>query len=100
MLLVSAVSLACMRTMTSHRSAAYLQYMTQYIQDFLLLHVDFNLRPNMHMAMHIPHFLHLFGPVRSWWCFPLSGLLVKSKGYSVTINLVFFPLYVVISNEI
>ena len=75
MLLVSAVSLACMRTMTSRRSAAYLQYMTQYIQDFLLLHIDFNLRPNMHMAMHIPHFLHLFGPVRSWWCFPFERLI-------------------------
>jgi hypothetical protein len=75
MLLVSAVSLACKHTMTAHRSAAYLQYMTQYIRDFLVIHIDINPRPNMHMAMHIPHFLHLFGPVRSWWCFPFERLI-------------------------
>ena len=75
MLLVSAVSLACMRTMTAHRSNAYLEYMSQYIQDFLVIHTDFNPCLNMHMAMHIPHFLHLFGPVRSWWCFPFERLI-------------------------
>jgi hypothetical protein len=75
MLLVSAVSLACMRTMTARRSAAYLQYMTQYIHNFVLIHADIKPRPNMHMAMHIPHFLHLFGPVRSWWCFPFERLI-------------------------
>jgi len=63
MLLVSAVSLACMRTMTTRRSTAYLQYMTKYISDLLIIHVDIKPRPNMHMAMHIPHFLRLFGPV-------------------------------------
>lgn len=75
MLLVSAVSLACMRVMTPSRSAAYLEYMTQYIRDYLIIHVDIKARPNMHMAMHIPHFLHLFGPVRSWWCFPFERLI-------------------------
>jgi hypothetical protein len=75
MLLVSAVSLACMRTMTSGRSAAYLEYMTRYIHNFLDIHVDIKPRSNMHMAMHIPHFLCLFGPVRSWWCFPFERLI-------------------------
>ena len=75
MLLVSAVSLACMRTMTPSRSAAYLEYMTRYIHDFLDIYVDIKPRPNMHMAMHIPHFLRLFGPVRSWWCFPFERLI-------------------------
>jgi hypothetical protein len=63
MLLVSVVSLACMHMMTANCSAAYLEYMTQYIHDLILIHVDVNPRPNMHMAMHIPHFLQLFGPV-------------------------------------
>ena len=75
MLLVSAVSLACMRIMTVCRSSAYLQYPTQYIHDFVLIHADIKLRPNMHMAMHIPHFLRLFGPVQSWWCFPFERLI-------------------------
>jgi hypothetical protein len=63
MTVVSAVSLACMHTMTLRRSAAYLEYMTQYIRDFLVLYPDIKPRPNMHMAMHVPHFLRLFGPV-------------------------------------
>jgi hypothetical protein len=95
MLLVSAVSLACMRTMTVRRSAAYLQYMTQYIHDFLTIHVDINLRPNMHMAMHIPHFLHLFGPVRSWWCFPFERLIGQIQRLLSNHKLgIFFPSYV------
>ena len=75
MTVISAISLACMRTMTLRRSAAYLEYMTQYICDFLILYPDIKPRPNMHMAMHVPHFLHLFGPVRSWWCFPFERLI-------------------------
>src|SRR5882724_11356541 len=55
---------------TRNRSAAYLDYMTRYICDFVTIHADIKPHPNMHMAMHIPHFLRLFGPVRSWWCFP------------------------------
>ncbi|KIM72552.1 hypothetical protein PILCRDRAFT_81778 [Piloderma croceum F 1598] len=49
--------------------------MTRYIHDFLDIYVDIKPRPNIHMAMHIPHFLRLFGPVRSWWCFPFERLI-------------------------
>lgn len=75
MLLVSAISLACMCTATAARSAAYLDCMSKYIKDLVILHPDVNYRPNHHMAMHLPHFLHLFGPVRSWWCFPFERLI-------------------------
>lgn len=75
MVLVLAVSLACMRTMTPSRSAAFLQHMTQFIRDLPEIHPDMDPRPNMHMAMHIPHFLQLFGPVRSWWCFLFERLI-------------------------
>ena len=75
MLLVSAVSLTCMHTMIPGHSAAYLKYMTQYIHNFLHIHVDIKPCPNMHMAMHILHFLCLFGPVWSWWCFPFEQLI-------------------------
>jgi len=75
MLLVSAVTLACMRTVIVNRSTAYLDYMTRYICDLVTIHADIKPRPNMHMAMHIPHFLCLFGPVRSWWCFPFERLI-------------------------
>lgn len=75
MLLVSAISLVCMHTMTEARSKAYLDYMTQYISDLPRLHPNANLKPNHHMSMHVPLFMRLFGPARSWWCFPYERLI-------------------------
>jgi hypothetical protein len=75
MVLVSAISLACMRTMTQSRSAAFLKYMAQYIEQLPILHHDIAYRPNHHMSLHLPLFLRLFGPVRSWWCFPFERLI-------------------------
>jgi hypothetical protein len=75
MLLVSAIWLACMHTMTQARSAAYLRCMTEYIKQLTILHPHINCRPNHHMSLHLPHFLRLFGPVRSWWCFPFERLI-------------------------
>jgi hypothetical protein len=49
--------------------------MTQYIQDLSFAHPDVKPCPNMHMAIHISHFLCLFGPVHSWWCFPFEWLI-------------------------
>lgn len=75
MLVVSAISLACMRTMTQTRATAYIDAMAQYLKDLIILHPETSYRPNHHMSMHLPHFLRLFGPVRSWWCFPFERLI-------------------------
>ncbi|KAG2079398.1 uncharacterized protein F5147DRAFT_785098 [Suillus discolor] len=32
-------------------------------------------RTNGHMALHMWDYLQLFGPVRSWWCFPYERLI-------------------------
>jgi hypothetical protein len=75
MLVVSAISLVCMRTMTQTRATAYIDTMAQYLKDLIILHPETSYRPNHHMSMHLPHFLRLFGPVRSWWCFPFERLI-------------------------
>ena len=75
MLAVSVISLACMRMMTKAHSDAYLSCLTQYLQDLLVIHPHANFVPYYHMAFHLPHFFHLFGPVRSWWCFPFERLI-------------------------
>jgi hypothetical protein len=75
MLAVSAISLACMRTMTHTRATAYINTMAQYLKDLIIIHPQTSYRPNHHMSMHLPHFLRLFGPVRSWWCFPFERLI-------------------------
>ena len=75
MLLVSAISLACKHTMSQARSSAYLTCLAQYLKELVDIHPDASHLPNHHMAMHLPHFFHLFGPVRSWWCFPFERLI-------------------------
>ena len=74
-LVVSVVSLTCMCMMTQTRSDAYLSRLTQYLQDLQVLHPHASFVPNYHMALHLPHFFCLFGPVRSWWCFPFEHLI-------------------------
>jgi hypothetical protein len=75
MSLFSAVRLACMRTMTIRRLDAYRTQIAKYIRDLKTVHPDCSPRPNHHMAQHIYDFLILFGPVRSWWCFPFERLI-------------------------
>jgi hypothetical protein len=61
--------------MTEEHITAYQAFMTLYLQNFAILYPELHFRPNHHMAMHIPDFLRLFGPVRSWWCFPFERLI-------------------------
>jgi hypothetical protein len=75
MTLFAAVRLACLRTMTLNRRNAYQGLITQYVRDLREVHPKEQPRPNHHMAQHIPYFLTLFGPVRSWWCFPFERLI-------------------------
>jgi hypothetical protein len=73
--LFSALRLACLRTMTKSRAEKYRQYIISYVRDLATLHPEQGYRPNHHMAIHIYDFLLLFGPVRSWWCFPFERLI-------------------------
>jgi hypothetical protein len=75
MALVSATSLACLRTMTRSRAAAYRFYMVQWVRGLAQLYPHVRQRTNSHMALHIYDFLLLFGPVRSWWTFPFERFI-------------------------
>ena len=75
MLLVAAVSLACRRAISKTRADEYLQNLTKYIEALKVLYPNLPYVPNHHAAFHIYDFLLLFGPVRSWWCFPFERLI-------------------------
>lgn len=72
MALASAITLACKNTMTVARAADYRECVKTWLQDLQRLYPHISGRPNNHMALHIYEFLLLFGPVRSWWCFPFE----------------------------
>ena len=75
MALVSAVSLACARTMTNDRMLAYRNYITRWVGELPRIYSNSRKRTNFHMAIHVYDFLRLFGPVRSWWSFPFERLV-------------------------
>lgn len=75
MALASAITLACMRTMTRARATAYRTHVVAWVRDLERLYPNIKHRTNNHMAIHIYDFLILFGPVRSWWCFPFERLI-------------------------
>lgn len=73
--LVCAITLACRRTMMKSRMDSYLGYILSWVGNLQLIHPEIKFRVNGHMAIHIYQFLKLFGPVRSWWCFPFERLI-------------------------
>ena len=75
MALVSAITLACKRTMTQVRASAYHDCVATWLGNLTKIHLEACPQPNCHMALHIYDFLLLFGPVRSWWCFPFEQLI-------------------------
>ena len=75
MLTVSVISLTCMHMMTKTHSDVYLSCLTQYLQDLQALHLHVTFVPTYHMALYLPHFFHLFGPVHFWWCFLFEHLV-------------------------
>jgi len=75
MLLVSAVILAMKNVITKDRTAAYRENIIAYIRDLSELFPGSDARTNHHVAVHIYDFMELFGPVKSWWCFPFERLI-------------------------
>lgn len=73
--LVCAVNCALKRTITVESIASYRHHIHEYLQSSSILFEDVKLAPNHHMAMHLADCLEMFGPVRSWWSFPMERLM-------------------------
>lgn len=72
MCLVSAIRLACYRSMTTRRASEYRMYISRYIRNLKTIHEGADYLPNHHMSFHVYDFLMSMGPVRSWWMFPFE----------------------------
>jgi len=73
--LVCAVILAMKNTTNKGRMVAYRDNIVAYIKALGDLFPGVDPRTNHHVAIHIYDFLNLFGPVKSWWCFPFERLI-------------------------
>lgn len=74
MALTSLILLAYKHSMTKARAESYRSHVRHYVDGLQKLFPGF-LLPYHHALFHIFDFLLLFGPIRSWWCFPFERLI-------------------------
>jgi hypothetical protein len=78
MALFQAVIILCRDATNADRATRYRELIKQWVDDLYKCHPHterHKRRPNVHAAFHIYDFLLLFGPVKSWWCFPFEHLI-------------------------
>ncbi|KAJ7501257.1 hypothetical protein B0H11DRAFT_2225072 [Mycena galericulata] len=78
MALFQAVTILCRYAMTPERATAYRQYLKQWVDDLYTCHPHTKYhakRPNVHIAFHLYDFAILWGPLVSWWAFPVERLI-------------------------
>jgi len=75
MTLFSAVQLLTLNNMSQGRIQAFRDHIVAYVRDVQALFPKDDIPTNFHMAIHLSNFLKLFGPVWSWWCFPMECLI-------------------------
>jgi hypothetical protein len=75
MSLLSAVAIACSRVTSLNHAHLYLTNMYSYLNSLKILFSDYSLHSNHHIALHLPDYLLLYGPVYSWWTFPFERLI-------------------------
>lgn len=73
--LLSAVMIALSDTTTHSHADAMQQHLLDYLRGLKELFPDYRFRPNHHMALHLPEYIKLFGPVHSWWAFPFERVI-------------------------
>ena len=68
--LLSAVAIALSHTTSHSHADAMQQHLLDYLCRLKELFPSYKLHPNHHMALHLPEYIKLYGPVHSWWAFP------------------------------
>lgn len=73
--LSQAILVGLSRTTSYDAANRYRAHIKEYVQALPILYPHCNVKDNHHVCFHIYDFLFAFGPVRSWWCFPLERLI-------------------------
>lgn len=73
--LVTAVTISCLESLTQALAETYLKSISLWTEHVYQAFPDTPERTNVHISFHVFDFMLLFGPVRSWWCFPFERLI-------------------------
>ncbi|KAJ7176425.1 hypothetical protein C8R43DRAFT_872807, partial [Mycena crocata] len=75
--LVSAIIVASSRVTSGSNGELCLDLLVNYRRRLSKLFPDYECHPNHHMALHLPVFFLLFGPIHGWWTFPFERAIGK-----------------------
>ncbi|KAF7333828.1 Glycoside hydrolase family 92 protein [Mycena venus] len=78
MALFQATTIVCRFGTSPERASAFRNHLKEWVDKLYSCHPHTTVhkkRTNVHVAFHIYDFLLLFGPVLSWWCFPIERLI-------------------------
>jgi hypothetical protein len=73
--LVQVLWLSCYRATTEYRLKKVQQHLRSYLSKLSEIYPDASPSGNQHMALHLPYFMELFGPVHAWWTYPFERLI-------------------------
>ena len=82
-LLATAISWATSYITSVTHAVQYMTCMTAYLNVLKELYPNLAWRPNHHAALHIGHFLLLFGPMHGWWMFPFERLIGRLQKINI-----------------
>lgn len=68
--LLSAIIIA-----SSQITSAQMIHMLEYRKQLKTLFPDYKCHPNHHVALHLPEYLLLYGPVHGWWAYPYKHVI-------------------------
>lgn len=75
--LTSFINLALKRSTIAESITCYRHHIKSYLKSCLVIFEGVQLAPNHHMAVHLANCLERFGPLRSYWSFPMERLMAQ-----------------------
>lgn len=73
--LLSAIVIVSSQVTSSRHGNAYMFHMLEYRKQLKTLFPDYQCHPNHHIALHLPEYLHMYGPVHGWWAYPYERVI-------------------------
>ena len=73
--LLSAITIALSHSTTYSHADIMQQHLLNYLRGLKELFPNYKFCPNHHMALHLPEYIKLYGPVHSWWAFPFERVI-------------------------
>lgn len=73
--LLSVIVIASSQVMSPRHADAYIFHMVKYREQLKNLFPEYRCHPNHHIALHLPEYFQMYGPVHGWWAYPYERVI-------------------------